>query len=149
MLYNSDYVTKYLNSLSNEIKARYQGESIDTIYIGGGTPSSLTTNELDELLSIVSIFKLSKDYEYTIECNIEDINIDKINLFKSYGVNRLSFGVQTFDKDNAKLLGRTHTEDMVFDNIYLAKKYFDKWMTIGNFALKVECIANALNSNYN
>ena len=125
MLYNADYVTKYLNSLSKEIKTRYQGEEIATIYIGGGTPSSLNIDELDHLLSIVALFKLAKDAEYTIECNIEDIDIDKINLFKSYGVNRLSFGVQTFDEKVAKILGRTHTEDMVFDNIYLTKKYFD------------------------
>ena len=125
ILYNSDYVSKYLDKLEDEIKSIYNGELVKTIYIGGGTPSSLNSDELDRLLSIVSIFKIDNDYEYTIECNIESIDIDKINLFKSYGINRISFGVESFDKDICKILGRNHDEDMVFDNIYLTKKYFD------------------------
>ena len=124
IIYNKNYVSKYLDKLDSEIKDRYKGEIVNTIYIGGGTPSSLSINELDKLLSIVSIFKLSNDYEYTIECNIEDIDIDRINLFNSYGINRISFGVESFDKDICKILGRRHDEDMVFDNIYLTKKYF-------------------------
>ena len=124
MLYNSKYVDKYLDSLQKEIKARYNGETVKTIYIGGGTPSSLSVLELDKLLSIVSIFNLDDDYEYTVECNIESIDIDKINLFKSYGINRISFGVESFDKDIQKVLGRSHDEDMIFDNIYMTKKYF-------------------------
>ena len=125
ILYNSEYVSKYLDKLEEEIRFRYKGELVKTIYIGGGTPSSLNNDELDRLLSIISIFNLDKDYEYTIECNIESIDIDKINIFKSYGINRISFGVESFDKDICKILGRNHDEDMVFDNIYLTKKYFD------------------------
>ena len=125
VIYNPNYVDKYLDSLEKEIKTRYKGELVNTIYIGGGTPSSLNTAELDRLLSILTIFKLTDVYEYTIECNIESIDIDKINLFKSYGINRISFGVESFDKNIQKILGRCHDEDMIFDNIYLTKKYFD------------------------
>lgn len=125
ILYNSKYIDKYLDKLNEEIESRYQGELINTIYIGGGTPSTLTIDELDKLLSILTTFNLAKDYEYTIECNIEDINIDKINLFKSYGINRISFGVESFDSNIQKILGRNHDEDLIFDNIYLTKKYFD------------------------
>ena len=125
VLYNTNYVDRYLDSLKIEINNRYKGEKVKTIYIGGGTPSSLTVEQLDKLLSIISIFNLENDYEYTIECNIESIDIDKINLFKSYGINRISFGVESFDKDIQKVLGRSHDEDMIFDNIYMTKKYFD------------------------
>ncbi len=125
ILYDSDYVSKYLDKLEDEIKSRYKGELVKTIYIGGGTPSSLNNDELDRLLSIISIFNLDSEYEYTIECNIESIDINKINIFKSYGINRISFGVESFDKDICKILGRNHDEDMIFDNIYLTKKYFD------------------------
>ncbi len=125
MLYFPKYIDKYLDELAKEIVDRYKGEELDSIYIGGGTPSSLSTEELDKLLSIISILKLKDKYEYTIECNIEDITIDKINLFMSYGINRISFGVQSFDDNNAKKMGREHNEDMVFDNIYLTKKYFN------------------------
>ena len=125
ILYDLNYVDSYLDALEKEIRNRYKGETIDTIYIGGGTPSTLNIQELDRLLSIVSIFKLKDNYEYTIECNIDDIDIDKINLFKSYGINRISFGVESFDKEIGHILGRTCDEDTIFDNIYLTKKYFD------------------------
>ena len=125
VLYNEKYIDNYLDNLEKEIKKRYKGELIKTIYIGGGTPSCLDTIQLDRLLSIISLFKLDNDYEYTIECNVDSINIDKINIFKSYGINRVSFGVESFDKSICNILGRTHDEDTVFDNIYLTKKYFD------------------------
>ena len=105
ILYNADCANKYLDKLALEIKDRYKGEPVKTIYIGGGTPSSLSVDELDKLLSIVSVFKLSCDYEYTIECNIESIDINKINLFKSYGINRISFGVESFNKNIQKICG--------------------------------------------
>ena len=125
ILYDSRYVNKYLDSLEKEIRSRYNGEIVKSIYIGGGTPSSLNIDELDRLLSILTIFNLDNNYEYTIECNIESIDIDKINIFKSYGINRISFGVESFDKDIQKVLGRDHNEDMIFDNIYMTKKYFN------------------------
>ena len=121
MLYNEKYVDNYLDCLEKEIKERYHNEPIKTIYIGGGTPSSLTIKELERLLSIIDTLNLEDNYEYTIECNIEDINIDKINLFISYGINRISFGVESFDKSIQSILGRKHDEDTIFDNIYLTK----------------------------
>ena len=125
ILYDLNYVDNYLDALDREIKERYKGEIVNSVYIGGGTPSTLNIHELDRLLSIVSVFKLSDNYEYTIECNIDNIDIDKINLFKSYGINRISFGVESFDKNIGEILGRECNEDVIFDNIYLTKKYFD------------------------
>ena len=125
ILYDKKYIDVYLDNLEKEIKTRYKGELVNTIYIGGGTPSSLDASELDRLLSIIDIFNLTGDYEYTIECNIESIDIDKINVMKSYGINRISFGVESFNKEIQNILGRDHDEDMIFDNIYLTKKYFD------------------------
>ena len=123
--YKTGYVSKYLDSLEIEIKKRYKNEQVDTIYIGGGTPSSLSLEELRRLFDIVKIFKLKDNYEFTIECNIENIDEDKLRLFKAGGINRLSFGVESFDKDILKILGRYHDEEMVFKNIFLSKKYFD------------------------
>ena len=125
ILYDKNYVDTYLDELAKEIEKRYKGEVVNSVYIGGGTPSTLSIQELDKLLSIVSVFKLKQDYEYTIECNIDDIDIDKINLFKSYGINRISFGVESFDKKIGNVLGRDCLEDVIFDNIYLTKKSFD------------------------
>ena len=123
--YNTGFVSKYLDSLEIEIKNRYKFEEIDTIYIGGGTPSCLTIEELKKLFKIIKIFKLKDNYEFTIECNIENIDIEKLKLFKDNKVNRLSIGVESFDSEILNLLGRYHNKDLIFKNINLAKKYFN------------------------
>lgn len=123
--YDTGYVSKYLDNLEIEIKNRYKDEYVDTIYIGGGTPSCLSLKELKRLFNIIKIFKLRDDYEFTIECNIENIDKDKLILFRDNGVNRLSFGVESFDRDILKILGRTHNEEIVFKNMELSKRYFN------------------------
>ena len=106
LIYDRRFVGAFLDALINEIDS-YNLSSCPSIYIGGGTPSSLSINELDSLLSKVSPL-LKENGEFTIECNIENINVDKLRLFKKYGINRLSFGVQSF---NDELL-------MINDNYY-------------------------------
>lgn len=125
MYYDTKYVSKYLDTLEDEIKSRYKGEVVPTIYIGGGTPSCLKIDELERLFRIIDIFKREDNYEYTIECNVVDININLLKLFKAYGINRISIGVQSFSRDIIKKLGRDHDSNMVFDKINLVKKYFD------------------------
>ena len=125
IIYNKMYVDKYLLAIEKEIKDRYKDEVIDSIYIGGGTPSSLSINELERLFKILKIFNLKKKYEYTIECNIEDITEEKCILFKKNGINRISFGVESFDSNIQKILGRSHDKKMIFDNIMMSKKYFN------------------------
>ena len=100
----------------------YKGEIINTIYVGGGTPSSLSLEQLNVLFSIIKKFKLSDNYEFTIECNIENINYDKLKFLYDKGVNRLSIGVQTFNEKFLKFLNRNHTSDEVFSKIKLAKE---------------------------
>jgi len=121
--YNEEWVSKYLLSLENEINSKYKGEILDTLYIGGGTPSSLDIKSLEDLLKISRIFKLNDNYEYTIEFNPEDINEDKLSLCKEYGVNRISIGIESFNKDNLKYLGRDYFDFK--SKMKLVKKYFD------------------------
>jgi len=122
MYYNKDYVDRYLISLEKEIKSRYKGEVVKTIYIGGGTPSSLNVDELKKIFEIINIFNLEKEYEFTIEANVENLDLDKIKLFKENGVNRVSLGVQTFDKDYLVYLNRNHDKEDVFNIVSLLKK---------------------------
>ncbi len=119
---NEKWINEYLSSLELEIKNKYKGEVLDTIYIGGGTPSCLNNNELKKLFSILNILKKSSDIEFTFECNIEDINIDKINILKNNNVNRISIGVQSFIKKNIEFLNRHHTKEEVFEKIELLKQ---------------------------
>lgn len=119
---NSEWVNKYLDELHKEIKDKYKGEVINTIYIGGGTPSSLNIEELKKLFDILKIFKLSSDVEYTFECNIENIDIEKLRLLYNNKVNRLSIGIQTFNDKYIHYLNRRHNKDMIKDIIRSAKK---------------------------
>lgn len=105
LYYNKDYIDKYLYSLKEEIRLNYNGELIDTIYIGGGTPSSLNLEEIHQLFDIINIFNKSNNIEITFECNI-DVDIDKLLLLKHYNVNRLSIGIQTFNKKYLNYLNR-------------------------------------------
>lgn len=123
-LYNEEWVDKYLDSLEEEIKNNYKGEVIETIYIGGGTPSSLNINELEKLLKITKIFKLNNEYEFTIEFNVEDIEKDKIELCKKYNINRISIGVESFNKKNLNFLERNSVVN-IEEKISLVKKYFN------------------------
>lgn len=125
MYYNSNFVNSYLNALSNEIKEDYKGEMLDTIYIGGGTPSALSIDELKHLFLITNTLNLSDNYEFTIECNIEDITKEKLELFKNNKVNRISIGVQSFNNKILKYLNRKYDSEIILKKINLAKKYFD------------------------
>lgn len=125
MYYNKKYIDNYLDNLKKEIEERYLGEKVKTIFIGGGTPTSLNTDELTKLLEITNIFNKEEQIEFTIESNVESIEEDKLIIMKKYGVNRLSIGVQSFNNDILKILGRTHTKEEIYDKINLAKKYFD------------------------
>ncbi|MCI9435215.1 MAG: radical SAM family heme chaperone HemW [Bacilli bacterium] len=121
-IYTKKWVEQYLVALEKEINARYKNETIGTIYVGGGTPSSLSLEELTKLFSIISKFKLSKDYEFTFECNIESITKEKaIFLFKNK-VNRLSIGVETFNKKYLSFLNRHHKLDEVKKKINMLKQ---------------------------
>ena len=123
--YNEIIVNKYLNTLSSEINDNYRKELLDTLYIGGGTPSALSNQELNKLFIILSVFKLSKNYEFTFECNYEDISVELLEILKNNGVNRLSIGIQTFNDKYSKLLNRNINRDDMINKVVLAKKYFD------------------------
>ena len=77
-LYNETNIRKYLISLRNEIEDRYNDEELDTLYIGGGTPSALNISDLKELFDILKILKLNNLKEFTFECNVNDITEELI-----------------------------------------------------------------------
>lgn len=122
VFYNENIVNKYLDKLNEEIKDKYKKEKIKTIYIGGGTPSSLSINNLNKLFDILKQINLSDNAEFTFECNIENIDEEKLLVLKKNNVNRLSIGVQTFDTNYLKYLNRNHTKEEVNNKINLIKK---------------------------
>ena len=122
VLYNKKYINNYLESLKDEIKERYKNEVVSSIFIGGGTPTSLDYYELERLLNITNVFNKSNDLEFTIESNVESLDKDKIKLLNSYNVNRVSLGVQSFDNNVLRELNRYHNKEQVFKVIDNLKK---------------------------
>lgn len=122
LYHDEKWVCDYLDSLEYEIKSNYKGEVVDTIYIGGGTPSSIK-NKLDRLFDIIKIFNY-KDIEFTFECNIQDIDEDLLKKLKNNNVNRLSIGIETFNEDRLKFLNRLYKKNDIINNVRLVKKYF-------------------------
>lgn len=120
--YNEDIVNKYLDTLIEEIKSEYNGEKLQTIYIGGGTPSCLNYDQLVKLLEILDIFVKEEDCEITFECNIESINKEKLELLYNSKINRLSIGIESFNSDIIKFLNRKHTKEEAINKILMAKE---------------------------
>lgn len=123
--YDGNLVNKYLFSLEKEVNSRYNEDKLSTIYIGGGTPSCLSVDQLNKLFSILGVLNLESNYEFTIEVNVNDIEEDKLKLFKKAGVNRISIGVETVNEKFASFLNREINYDLILDKINLVKKYFD------------------------
>ena len=122
VFYNEKIVDKYLDILSMEIKANYKGELITSLYIGGGTPSSLNIKELKKLFSILKIFNLSSCCEITFEANPDSLTLPKIELLKEFGVNRVSLGVETINNNLQKTLDRKTSKEQVITCINSLKK---------------------------
>lgn len=106
--------SELMDALCQEIKlqANYlQNHHLDTIYFGGGTPSLLSQSEFSKVFNtIAKFYTFNTKTEITVEANPDDLKKDKLLIFNSLGVNRLSIGIQSFDKNNLQFLNRIHTE---------------------------------------
>jgi putative oxygen-independent coproporphyrinogen III oxidase len=110
-LYQSELAERYVAALIEEIKlSRHSGANVDTIYFGGGTPSLLAPAQLDRILATLSRqFEIDPASEVTLEINPGSVTREKLEAFRSLGINRASFGAQTFDDAELAKLGRSHT----------------------------------------
>ena len=119
-------VDAYLEHLIQETRS-YEIGKLRTLYIGGGTPTALSAQQLAYLLTeLPKVMDLSEVEEFTIEANPGDLDPDKIAVLKDSQVNRVSLGVQTFDNKMLKKIGRSHKEQDIYDNIrHLKQAGFD------------------------
>ncbi|WP_102274507.1 radical SAM family heme chaperone HemW [Cytobacillus massiliigabonensis] len=119
-------VDEYLDSLSIEIEMTLNEtptEHLETIFIGGGTPTALNELQLEKLCHIIKThLPYSDETEFTFEANPGDLSEEKLRILYQAGVNRISFGVQTFNEELLKRIGRVHRAKDVFQSIDLAKK---------------------------
>ena len=102
-----------LKALSQEIDLRKNylaGETIETIYFGGGTPSLLSADELQILIgAITDLYEVSPTAEITLEANPDDLSPQKVREFRQTLVNRFSIGIQSFFEEDLKWMNRAHT----------------------------------------
>ncbi len=125
---NAETVERYVNALCQEISNfKFQISNpktqVETIYFGGGTPSLLSPAQLEKILnSIHKTFSVESEIELTMEMNPATMTLETVKEYRNLGVNRASFGAQTFDDKELKRLGRRHTAQDVRETIELLRK---------------------------
>ena len=122
---NVDFmIDDYIDSLLKEISL-YEGEdySLDSIFIGGGTPSYIKADHIRRIMkAIKENFQLEEGAEISIEMNPDTLTDKKVRTYLEAGINRFSLGVQTFDQEILKILGRRHSYEIVKKDIELLRK---------------------------
>lgn len=124
---NGQPVDDYLDALALEMEkttARVKPEQIGTIYIGGGTPTVLNSPQMKKLLKDLRFYfpDWSGDLEFTVEANPGTTNHELLAVMREGGVNRISFGAQTFRQDLLKKIGRIHGAEEIRESVDLARK---------------------------
>ncbi|MDD3009477.1 MAG: radical SAM family heme chaperone HemW [Arcobacter sp.] len=118
---------EYMNALKKQLKYNLDNyvlkrdKKIETVFIGGGTPSTIKAFEYEEIFSMIKPF-LEKNAEITTEANPNSASFEWLQTMKDFGVNRVSFGVQSFDNDKLKFLGRAHNSNSAIKAIQNAKE---------------------------
>jgi len=109
-LYQSDIAERYVEALVTEICKTPHTGKVDTIYFGGGTPSMLSPAQIERILSAVhESFHVEPNAEITMEINPGSVTSQILRKFRHLGINRASFGAQTFDDNELAKLGRAHS----------------------------------------
>ena len=140
---------EYVDKLCEEIRytanlVKDSGFTLDTVYFGGGTPTSLEASDLERIMkTIAECFDTSHLREYTVEAGRPDtVTIEKLNVIKNNGGDRISVNPQTIHDSVLKEIGRAHTAEQFFESYKLAK-------TIGYKAVNVDLIAGLPTDTYN
>jgi oxygen-independent coproporphyrinogen-3 oxidase len=119
-------VDEYIQALEKEIQMtlnQYPASQFETIFVGGGTPTSLSEQQLYNFCqSIHKHLPMSENVEFTFEANPGDLTMGKLQILREAGVNRISLGVQTFNEELLKKIGRVHRAEDVFQSVDNAKK---------------------------
>jgi oxygen-independent coproporphyrinogen-3 oxidase len=112
--YKQDFVDELLREIHSKKDSRFSQEPVKTIYFGGGTPSLLTSSQVDSILNAINeVFKVEPS-EITFEMNPDDVSKEFLSGLKSAGVNRASMGVQTFNPELLTFMHRAHTSEEAF-----------------------------------
>ena len=139
--------TDYLDALRADLEAALPliwGRKIQTIFIGGGTPSLMSAAGLERLMSDVrTLLPLALDAEITMEANPGTFEIERFKSFRASGINRLSIGIQSFNGRHLQALGRIHDEREALRAVEIAHAHFDNFNLDLMYALPGQTLAEA------
>lgn len=119
---SGEMVNRYVRALIHELEMIAPDLQPETVFFGGGTPSLLNLQQWREILEAMQRLNLLGAKEWTVECNPATVSLEKARLLRSFGVNRLSMGVQSLDEVLLERLGRVHTRSMVFRSFEALRK---------------------------
>lgn len=123
---DSETIDRYVGALMKEIRAcRRLGEAyrVVTVFLGGGTPSVLSGRQMEALFrTLREVFEIDEQAEITVEANPGTVTREKLDAYRRAGINRLSFGLQSVNNEELKLLGRIHTFEEFLDSYRMAKE---------------------------
>ncbi len=130
--YESELAQRYVASLVAEIERAGEVicssptllwmKSVDTIYLGGGTPTTLSIEQLTKIIAICRrTFDVAREVEITAEANPGSVSLDYLKRMREIGINRLSFGVQSFDDGELQMIGRTHSAEEAHEAVRMAR----------------------------
>jgi oxygen-independent coproporphyrinogen-3 oxidase len=151
-LFDEALKARYVQAVCDEIRLRGESAAADTVFFGGGTPSLLAPAEVGAILEACrAAFDLSGGAEITLEANPESVDVDKLERYRAAGVNRLSFGVQSFRDQELKRLTRLHSADRAreavaearragFDNVSLDLMMWLPGQTVAEWLESVEAL---------
>jgi len=118
-----------INALKKELvlrKREFKHDTVETIYFGGGTPSVLTSEEIQGIIDeVFKNYKVIRDPEITLEANPDDLSEEKIRALSKSPVNRLSIGIQSFFEEDLKLMNRAHSSEEAVKSLSIATQSFD------------------------
>ncbi len=122
-----DLIDRYVEAVTREVTALGGPHTVNTIFIGGGTPTLLPREPMVRLLKVIRQWlPLADDGEWSIEANPQDVDRDLCLLLRDQGINRISLGGQSFDTAKLKMLGRNHTGDQLASSIDIASQWFNQ-----------------------
>jgi oxygen-independent coproporphyrinogen-3 oxidase len=119
---SGDLINRYVAALIRELELVAHDLQPRTIFFGGGTPSLLNLRQWEQILSAMERLNLTGAEEFTVECNPATVSPDKAKLFRDFGVNRVSMGVQSLDEPLLNRLGRIHTREMAFKSFDILRR---------------------------
>ena len=115
VLIKNQPVDEYIDALIKEL-SQIETRTFKTIFVGGGTPTALTVSQLDRLLVFINKTFIVT-HEFSFEANPDELTEEKLNVLNAHGINRISLGIQTFNNELLKMLGRTHQLDDIYNSI--------------------------------